>query len=438
MALRLWALLVILWQAWATYAQTTKIQPLSIGDTIPADLVINNVYNYPASKIRLSDLKGKLVILDFWATWCASCIKSIPKVEELQKQFKDEVSIIMINSDTAEDANKVSNFFQRLSQRISLKLTLPYAVKNVILNNYFPQSELPHYVWLNDRGKVIGVTGAEEITAENITAMLQIPGKILFTKRDDLRFNSRKPLLIDENGGDDPAGFTYRSILTGYKHNLGAISGQENEEGVGVKRLFTLNTPLVALIRKAYPEIFKHYGTDRILVEAANYSREILLDPIENKKPGNRFCYEIITRPVLKTELNKYIQEDIRRYFGLVALNDVRPIDCIILTKGSQKQVLQTKGGKSGMDVRKSTLTKHITNEPVQTLADFLRTLLSTPVINETGIDYNIDISFPSPINSYNYSQLKDFLKSKGLQLTAAKRDLEVVIITDQSTIQKN
>jgi thiol-disulfide isomerase/thioredoxin len=52
------------------------IQPLAVGDSIPYDLVLKNVYNYQGSSIRLSDLKGKLVILDFWNTGCAGCITS--------------------------------------------------------------------------------------------------------------------------------------------------------------------------------------------------------------------------------------------------------------------------------------------------------------------------------------------------------------------------
>src|SRR3954468_5703604 len=39
---------------------------------------------------------GKVYVLDFWATWCPPCIKSIPHLSELQKKFKDKVVIIGI------------------------------------------------------------------------------------------------------------------------------------------------------------------------------------------------------------------------------------------------------------------------------------------------------------------------------------------------------
>ena len=38
---------------------------------------------------NLSDFKGKVIILDFWATWCPPCRKGIPDLIEIKKEFKD-------------------------------------------------------------------------------------------------------------------------------------------------------------------------------------------------------------------------------------------------------------------------------------------------------------------------------------------------------------
>jgi peroxiredoxin len=64
-------------------------------------------------KIKLSDYKGKVILLNFWATWCPPCIREMPSMERLHKQVDAEgFKVIAINQ--MEDADQVFAFTGQL------------------------------------------------------------------------------------------------------------------------------------------------------------------------------------------------------------------------------------------------------------------------------------------------------------------------------------
>lgn len=62
--------------------------------------------------IKLSDYKGKVVILDFWATWCPPCRKGIPDLISIQKEFGKDVVVIGLSVDT-DSKMEVPGFAQK-------------------------------------------------------------------------------------------------------------------------------------------------------------------------------------------------------------------------------------------------------------------------------------------------------------------------------------
>lgn len=63
-------------------------------------------FNLPTSKstINLSAYAGKVVYLDFWASWCDPCRKSFPWMSELQERYKSDLKVIAVNLDQERDA----------------------------------------------------------------------------------------------------------------------------------------------------------------------------------------------------------------------------------------------------------------------------------------------------------------------------------------------
>lgn len=62
-------------------------------------------------KVKLSDLKGKLVMINFWATWCVPCVKEMPILAELYDKYKAQgLEILAVSGDSVEDKSKIAPF----------------------------------------------------------------------------------------------------------------------------------------------------------------------------------------------------------------------------------------------------------------------------------------------------------------------------------------
>lgn len=64
-------------------------------------------------KLMMGSLKGKVVILDFWATWCGPCRVQHPMYDQVQEKFKDRGDVVLLSIDCDEDRGIVSGFLDQ-------------------------------------------------------------------------------------------------------------------------------------------------------------------------------------------------------------------------------------------------------------------------------------------------------------------------------------
>lgn len=100
---------------------------------------------------KMGDLKGKVVILDFWATYCPPCLEEIPDLVKLQNEHKNDLQIIGLHVGGDEDKPQVPAFVEKL------KINYPLAVPQEDLSAVLMQNEssIPQTFVFNREGKLL-------------------------------------------------------------------------------------------------------------------------------------------------------------------------------------------------------------------------------------------------------------------------------------------
>lgn len=78
----------------------TKLESQLIKKTAPDFTLID----LDGKKVTLSDLKGKVVVIDFWATWCKPCISSFPGMQATIEKYKSDKDVVFLFIDTWEQS----------------------------------------------------------------------------------------------------------------------------------------------------------------------------------------------------------------------------------------------------------------------------------------------------------------------------------------------
>jgi peroxiredoxin len=107
--------------------------------------------------VKLSNLKGQVIVLEFFQTWCPDCQKASPGLEKLFKQYKDQgLSVVGISHDK-EGAKAIEPFIKKYG------ITYPVAIGDLsIAVNYIgitpekPTFRIPYIVLIDRKGNIVG------------------------------------------------------------------------------------------------------------------------------------------------------------------------------------------------------------------------------------------------------------------------------------------
>lgn len=410
-------------------------QELQVGEFFP-NITINNVLNHKTEELRLSDFKGKFIILDFWAFYCTSCLKSFPKLDSLQKTFKNSIQLILINKENKE---KTKQFLANHS-RIQMPKGVPIITSDSLINTFFPHNGVPAYVWIDNRGK-ISYRSDEALTEDDIKKFVK-GQKVILSENIESKYISS---LFDK---DYERNIIYSTYL--------AKCSESEEIHIEWK---DDNIPydcrsIKDLYQFAYNEsdydsyyLFREHGRTIMKVKDP-YKYEFL--------PGFKYhdwyskygyYYHAILPKALEPERFKILQADLHRYFNLKVSIEKQKVKCLALIRTSSKDKLKTKGGlprqtSFSTDLRSkdndlsSPPIRYIRNKSFSSLFDIIKSMgdwtFFIKVVDETGYSGPIDFQIKEQtLQNLTIDNLRKALLKYDLDLVEKYIPMDVLVLSD-------
>jgi len=124
--------------------------------------------------VTLESFRGKPVLVNFWATWCAPCVKEMPTLDRLAAKSGDKLQVIAVSQDSG-GREKVDEFFSKA------KLTAlePYMDSKLALMGEMRVDVLPTTILLDSKGREVWrVVGEEDWTSARAAALIAEASKV--------------------------------------------------------------------------------------------------------------------------------------------------------------------------------------------------------------------------------------------------------------------
>lgn len=100
------------------------------------------------SSFTLSEQEGKVILLNFWATWCGPCVGEMPAFPRLIEDYGDQLSLIAVNC--GEDADTVRGFLDQNGYTFPVALDEEYTVSAL-----YPTDGIPYTVVIAQNGRIV-------------------------------------------------------------------------------------------------------------------------------------------------------------------------------------------------------------------------------------------------------------------------------------------
>jgi uncharacterized protein (TIGR03435 family) len=351
----------------------------------------------PDTRASWASLKGKVVVLEFWATWCGPCIAAIPHLNEMADQFKDQpVQFIAI---TDEKEALIAPFLKKKPMHAWVGLDTDRS-----MFKDYGIGGIPHTVVVDQEGKIAAITHPSMLTAQHLKDVLA--GKKLALTQ----LGSGKGIRGDQvpaSARPEPEPLFQVLIRPSEATGMSSASsaGSLRFSGSSVQNV------LAACYDVRAGRIFPNCAL-----------------------PAGTFEFIIKTPSKQKGVAHGWLRQAVEETFSLTGRRETREMDVLVLTAGKKPaEHLSSTVSTGGSSSSSGGGSLNGVNQGIESIAASLEGFLGKPVVDETRLTNHYDFQLlwdEIEAEDVNRGRIVAAVRDQlGLELTPAKRPIEVLVV---------
>jgi thiol-disulfide isomerase/thioredoxin len=403
-----------------------------------------NVHYHTSRSMSTDEFKGKWLILDFWDEFCAGCVASFPSVNNLQKEFGNQVKFVLVgyngNSGSIEHRpSQIEGLFEKLHNK--MHLNLPIAYDSTLYNRFeIGGVGCPYIIIVNPEGQVAYLTGhLNEKDVLSIVEGHQVELEpILRVLGTGFKF-VRHPVNSDSN-------LLYENSISKWKPEADVFQMRPDlpSDTATTNWFQILGMQLDYFYRFAYTGLTEWDNPSYAYYSTFKFYPVLEINDSSNFDHSKRYTFELkspvgLTKEQVISNLKQSLFDCFR--FKVRIESRIVPYWSISLVDSSVKKLLISKGAETSFEINNGSkfLGFTMVNVPISKIVQTLFTNFQLhtqgygsglPFIDNTGIMQNIDLKLDAIMS--NFDDVKRALLENGIELKKKEKSMPCIVISDK------